>query len=298
MRRKQYFFIEIGIAVFVLFLGAYVMVPKFLKAQNINLPTKIPDLTFRRYLEQQLNVGIDEPYTAEEAAKLKTIEIRRFNPTQTALPKRIQSLKGIHYFTGLESVSLNGVDCETIDLTSNGKIKELTISNSNLHTIDLSPLPLLENMDCSNNKLNALDVSKNPGIIWLSCYGNQISELNLSKNPKLEFLEASRNPLETIDLSHNPVLQNVRLNECNLKEINVSNITQIINLEVYLNYLDAIPPMEQHRELKYLDLRNNDLDCGDMDDVMQYRKRLGIMSILILPQNNVDLEQCEGYDLF
>lgn len=316
MKRKKLLLLEFGIVAFMLFLAGYVMVPKFLKAQNINLPSRIPDPEFRRYLEHAMKVGVDEPFSAEEAAALTELSIGRSFINNTLMSSNIKSVEGIQYFTGLESLSfydlsINLVDLsaqtalqsltitnsplQSIDLSMNSSIRDLTLSSTEIDTIEASCLSNLEKLECPGNQLRSLDLSDNPEIIWLNCRGNEISELDLSQNHKLEFLEASLNPLEDMDLSHNPELQNIRLNHCNISRINISNITKINNLEMSLNFLDEIPPLKNQPELKYLDLRSNNLDCGDMEDILYYRKRLGMKSILILPQEGFDLADCEGY---
>ena len=110
--------------------------------------TKFPDDNFRNYLLEQ-DYGKDGVLTEAEIRNITVMDVSE---------KDIKSLKGIEYFTALDSL-----DCSVNELT----------------TLDVSKNTALTNLNCRSNKLTALDVSKNTALNVLTCCGNQISGQNM-----------------------------------------------------------------------------------------------------------------------
>ena len=110
--------------------------------------TKFPDDNFRNYLLEQ-DYGKDGVLTEAEIRNITVMDVSE---------KDIKSLKGIEYFTALDSL-----DCSVNELTS----------------LDVSKNTALTNLNCRSNKLTALDVSKNTALNVLTCCGNQISGQNM-----------------------------------------------------------------------------------------------------------------------
>ena len=110
--------------------------------------TKFPDDNFRNYLLEQ-DYGKDGVLTEAEIRNITVMDVSE---------KDIKSLKGIEYFTALDSL-----DCSVNELT----------------TLDVSKNTALENLNCRSNQLTALDVSKNTALNVLTCCGNQISGQNM-----------------------------------------------------------------------------------------------------------------------
>ena len=110
--------------------------------------TKFPDDNFRNYLLEQ-DYGKDGVLTEAEIRNITVMDVSE---------KDIKSLKGIEYFTALDSL-----DCSVNELTS----------------LDVSKNTALTNLNCRSNKLTSLDVSKNTALNVLTCCGNQISGQNM-----------------------------------------------------------------------------------------------------------------------
>ena len=110
--------------------------------------TNFPDDNFWNYLLEQ-DYGKDGVLTEAEIRNITVMDVSE---------KDIKSLKGIEYFTALDSL-----DCSVNELTS----------------LDVSKNTALTNLNCRSNKLTALDVSKNTALNVLTCCGNQISGQNM-----------------------------------------------------------------------------------------------------------------------
>lgn len=135
-----------------------------------------PDKFFREYVKTYDTDG-DGILSDGELAKVTSMFIGA---------RRIKSLKGIEYFTALES--LNCAD---------NFLKELALGS-------LSGLKVL---DCSNNELKKLDISGNTELTTLVCGGNnQLKKLNVNNNTKLASLNCFADKITKLDVSKCPAL--------------------------------------------------------------------------------------------
>ncbi len=105
--------------------------------------TNFPDENFRSWITCQ-SFGSDEVLSTTEISLITSINVSERN---------IHSLKGIEYFTSLQSLSC---------------------ANNQLTSIDVSQNTALKGLDCSFNQLTSLDVSNNTALTELDCYMNQI----------------------------------------------------------------------------------------------------------------------------
>lgn len=141
----------------------------------------------------------------------------------------IKSLKGIEFFTELESLYAGALGLEEVDLSALTKLRSLTINGNNLTSLDVSANTALETLICRGNlslesiklpssvkdlqcdqcALTSLDVSMCKGLVRLQCYDNQITSLDLSQNTALTTLMCSRNKIASLDLSANTQLTHV-----------------------------------------------------------------------------------------
>ena len=215
--------------------------------------TTFPDAIFRQWVLDNITSG-STTLTATMIANTTSINVRF---------KQITDLKGIEYFTALQSL-----ECSTNRLT----------------TLDVSKNTLLTNLGCSSNKLTDLDISKNTALTMLSCTTNQLTTLDVSKNTKLEILYCSINPLTTLDVSNNTSLislgcginkltsldisKNTKLLELacpgnQLTTLDLSNNTALENLFCYKNQLTTLD-VSKNTALKKFECNNNLLTTLDV----------------------------------
>ena len=131
--------------------------------------TKFPDDNFRNYLLEQ-DYGKDGVLTEAEIRNITVMDVSE---------KDIKSLKGIEYFTALDSLDCSVNELTTLDVSKNTALKKLNCGFNELTTLDVSKNTALTNLNCRSNKLTALDVSKNTALNVLTCCGNQISGQNM-----------------------------------------------------------------------------------------------------------------------
>ena len=182
--------------------------------------TTFPDQNFRNWVLVQ-SYGMDGVLTQAEADNVKSVYVGY---------KNIQNLKGIEYFTALTSLSCNGnqltsldvsqntaltsLDCDgnqltSLDVSNNTNLKSLSCYDNQLTSLDLSTCSALTALICYNNQLSSLDVSVCTGMTSLDCGSNNISSLDLSQNTKLASLTCSNNRLISLDVSSNPKIKSI-----------------------------------------------------------------------------------------
>lgn len=168
-----------------------------------------PDANFRNWLLNQ-SYGYDGVLTANEIADVKNMSVA---------DRYIQSLKGIEYFT-----ALNTLLCYRNQLTE----------------LDVSQNTALTNLSCNENQLTALDVTKNTALTILGCNGNKLTELDVSQNTALTSLSCTGNQLTTLDLSKCTALTTLNCYSNSIKEAGmdalVESLPVVNNGKMYVIY--------------------------------------------------------------
>ena len=143
---------------------------------------------------------------------------------------RIESLRGIEYFTSLDTlVCSSNFSITQLDVSHNPKLKYLDCENNAITKLDISANRNLEYLNCNNNDLTTLDVSKCTHLLTLSCYRNKLTHLNVTQNRLLTSLICSNNELTTLILGNNHQLEDLNCSYNQLSQIDVSLNTKLPN---------------------------------------------------------------------
>ena len=215
--------------------------------------TTFPDENFRNWLLKQ-KYGKDGILTEEEIAEVKSIDVAY---------QDIKSLKGIEYFTELESLWCGSDKLTELDVTNNTKLLDLRCSQSKLTTLDLSQNKDLFRLYCHNNPLTSLDLSQNVALEQLDCSSCQLTELDVTHNPKLKNLYCHYNPLTSLDVSQNPELEYLYCYKMDFGTLDVTKNPALKSLLCYGMKLTALD-LTQNPELDYLSCDENELTTLDL----------------------------------
>lgn len=194
-------------------------------AESVNVIDKIKDPYFKAHVVLYVKMGWyktkdPEFLTPSEAAMIKSIDLGN-----TADRRLLKSLEGIEYFTGIETLRLNGTAVELVDLSNNRKVKTIDIYDctgesmviispsvttinakylqSKSLTLKAASLKTYEGAFTNLTSLITDDCSK---LEVLRCGGSTIESLNLSNNSELRVLScgASGNiSSHVLDISKN-----------------------------------------------------------------------------------------------
>ncbi len=214
-----------------------------------------PDRIFREWLLGQ-EFGADSVLTDDEIAGV----------TQISVPQmRIQSLRGIEYFTALISLSCSENQLRSLDVSKNTQLKSLSCDNNQLTALDVSNNTQLLYFYCNYNRLTTLDVSKNTELVDFTCYQNELSELDVTNNLKLDWLDCSMNKLTILDVSKNTELGILDCGQNWLTTLDVSNNKKLYGLYCYYNGLTSLDLWE-NPQLMWLNCGSNQLTELDVSE--------------------------------
>ena len=240
-----------------------------------------PDANFRSYVKNEFDTDKNSKLSSAEIATVKKIEANN---------KGIKSLKGVGFFTALETLKCWDNELTGLDLSKNTALKELQCSNSKLQSLDLSQNKNLIWLYCGRNPLTTLDLSENTKLKVLNCSGfanncMKLTELDLSRNTELESLDCSLNELTQLNVSGCTALEKLNCGGNQLDALNVSTNEDLIELLCSSNQLDALNvskntkleklycgnnflaalDVSNNPELKSIDCRKNRLTSLDLD---------------------------------
>lgn len=212
-----------------------------------------PDAAFRAWILNPANLngaGQDGTLTEDELQAVTSMDVSN---------QGITSLKGIEYFTNLESLNCRGNQLTQLDVNANRQLKNLNAKANWLTSLTLR-LPLLKGLYVGENQLTTLDVTGCPSLIDLNFERNKITRIDLSGNPELIQLYSRSNLLTSLDLSHNTKLVFIETFDNKLTEIDVSMLSELRFLHIEHNRLTTLD-MSHNPKLEDSGFvgRNNDL---------------------------------------
>ena len=238
-----------------------------------------PDENFRKWVLSQ-DYGQDGVLTDAEIAGVTEINVNK---------KKIQSLKGIEYFTALTTLDCGFNQLTALNLSKNTALKELDCGENRLTALDVSKNTALTTLSCGGNQLTKLDLSQNTKLTELGCDWNRLTALNLSKNTALTELECGGNQLTVLDMSQNTALTTLHcfINQltkldvtkntalttlnCNsnrLRELDVSQNTALTSLYCDENQLTKLD-LTKNTKLTWLDCCLNQIKGAAMDALVE-----------------------------
>ena len=213
----------------------FLFVSIYCNAQNIN----IPDPVFKDFLTQELCIDNNGDGRMDDDAD--TNDDGEIDLTEALLLKilnistlQIQNLRGIEYFTNLESLNCSETELGSLYLTNLNKLQDLDCTSTGLKYIDLNGATNLKKLLCYDNSISKLDLQFVPHLEELKCGYNKIANLNLNVCPELKILDCEYNRLTNLDLANFSKIEHINAqwnfittarfeNSINLTELYIDN---------------------------------------------------------------------------
>lgn len=236
------------------------------------------DPTFAKALEEKGYIMDAETVRPSDVKDITYIDV-----SSTYLDNRgpIVSLRGIEYFTSIETLNIRYNKIREIDLSEN---KNLSV------------------LECAGNFLTQLSLRSNRELRLLGCDQNQLSVLDISQNEKITNINCNENELKTLDISHNPNLLELSCALNKLTELNVSNLTSIYYLWCSQNSISNLD-LSKNKELKYLWCFDNNIETLDLSHnlyleklVCRHNKLLSLNIVNNLSLSALSLDNNPGKD--
>jgi hypothetical protein len=199
--------------------------------------TNFPDATFRSYVKTNFDTNGNDTLSAAEINSATSINVSYSSA---------KSLKGIEYFTSLDSLKCFCNNLASLDLSADTALRYLDCHNGAISSLDVSHCSKLTYLACACTCIDSIDVSACPNLDSLWCSGIGLKHLDVTKNPKLSYLFCADNTgITSIDLSNNPLLSHLDVQDDNLISIDLSGDT-------LLSFIDV----SRNKELSELDVSN------------------------------------------
>ena len=211
--------------------------------------TTFPDSNFRDLVSADFDKNSDGFLSAAEIGAVTDIRCRW---------RCIASLKGIEYFTSLQTLDCYSNQLTSLDLSANTALTTLNCGNNWLSFLNVTSNTALTNLDCYNNELTSLELSANTALTSLDCSKNQLTSLDLSANMALTALDCRNNQLDSLDLSSNTSLTSFNCNGNQLASLELSANTALTTLYCNNNQLDSLD-VSKNAALISLNCRGNQL---------------------------------------
>ena len=196
--------------------------------------------------DARLRAHIDEEY-AGNTGELTNLQAAAI-PGGFYLPREIESLKGIEYFTGIDSLLtfVSNSYVKEIDLSKNVNLKKIDLQDYfNLASLNLEGLNLLESLDISWTSLKQFDVSLLPeGMKHLGLGHLEYTSFDCQRFPDLEELIIYDNKFSgDFDASGLKKLRKLQLSSCSqLLSVDVTDCTSLKDLNV--SYCSALSSLD------------------------------------------------------
>ena len=182
---------------------------------DADVTDEFTDPAFREVVLSFLGKKEDGRITESEAAGIKSI---------TVMSEEVVDLSGIGYLTSLERLYVQCTGVTALDLSANGSLETLVLTDDpgltelslsgpalltglmierceNLTSLSITGMPSLTRIEVNENKkLANLTLSDLPALRYVDCSKNALTSLTLSL-PALEVLNCEENLLASLDLS-------------------------------------------------------------------------------------------------
>ena len=179
-----------------------------------------PDTAFRKYVTASFDRDEDGQLSSVEISVVTDISI--FDNERW----KIHDLRGIEYFTFLQSISFYDNQLTSLDLSGCTALTSLDLSGCTaLTSLDLSGCTALPSLDCSGYDLTNLDLSGCTALRTLDCSNNALLDLDVRSLLALQELDCSKNQLASLDLFRNANLVSVKA-DGNYREVLVNQDRQ------------------------------------------------------------------------
>jgi len=197
----------------------------FVSYANAN-SSDITNETFKQYL-------IDRGYDTNGDNEISTAEAEAITELDLdgSWVNNITTIEGIEKLINLEKLTGKYWDFTAVDVTSNTKLKHLSIATStassttgitslnvstcvdleflliyaDLAVLDLTNNTKLKHLNIDRNKITNIDFTNNVDLTYLSCVSNEFTAFDITNNVNLDTLRCGSNDFSTIgfDISAN-----------------------------------------------------------------------------------------------
>ena len=157
-----------------------------------------PDENFRQFVAETYDKDNDGILSDLETLTAATMQLP--SSASGGGSYTIKTLKGIEHFPNLAFLICAGLGIESLDLSMNTQLVNLSCSGNLFRELDLSRNTMLRIVSCSSCQIESLDVSGCSSIFTLDCSENLLETLDVSSCTTLAMLRCDKNKLRSLSL--------------------------------------------------------------------------------------------------
>ncbi|MDR6241066.1 M4 family metallopeptidase [Aureibacter tunicatorum] len=222
----------------------------------------IPDVHFKEVLinttgSSKIDLNGDGEVQCGEAVLVKWIS--HYNG-------EIQDITGIEAFVNLESLNLYNHKIQSVDLTHNLKLNNVSFGGNEISSFEVSEDNIITQLSLPNNKLTSLDLTEFSALerVWLN--GNKLTEVNFENNPNLTTVDIRQNNIYEVSFDSNPLLEMLQMSSNKLRTVDLSPILNLHMLDLTDNNLRSLDISHFNEIWDVRCTLNNDLYCIKVKD--------------------------------
>ncbi len=202
--------------------------------------SSFPDSNFRAYVTSSVDTNRDKVLSAQEISAVTYIN---------CASKGIRNLKGIEYFTSLQTLNCSHNHLEALDLRANTLLESLDCSGNETTETEHVEGTVMDQVVSQTGLKSNLNIKENRNLKTLICSGSLLTSLDISGNPALEELECSSNSIPSLNVGACPSLTRLICFENKLSSLDISKNPLLTELECYYNQI-AFLDLSGHERLK------------------------------------------------
>lgn len=194
---------------------------------------------------------------------------------------KIEELQFIEKFKALETLNLRETSVDTLDLSNNTELTNVTISKNKLTSLNFAGCNKLDQIICTEDYLTALDLGEcGESLTYVSLNLPSMTDLDVSNCQILERLRIDESNLSDFTLPETTKVKYLELQGASIKSLNVNQSMGVEYLYCYLPF-----------GLTSLDLS----DCDDLKEVSFYSNGGGDYKYDI---SAINVEGCDNLTKF
>lgn len=269
------------------------------------------DENFRAYAKNSLHLDQDNDgyFTLEEITAVTEINIagNKEQNNFVEYDKPVYSLEGIEYFPNLEKINANYQYLTDIILLKNSNLVSLSIEGTDISSLDLSACTNLKYLNISKTKIQTLNTESASNLLELNAYAaSALTNIDVTKNVRLERLDIGYSLVSTVNVSQNPLLDFLDIGALHLSSIDITKNPALTFIRAYQNDIKTLD-ISNNTKLKWIDVNDSayleSFDVIHLADLRELHIRDTLITSLDLSQNlklealNMDSMQLSAIDL-
>lgn len=205
-----------------------------ISAESISIDeAHFPDAVFREYVSEHFDTKNKDGILSDEEIK-EVVKIEY-------LPDNVSSIKGIEYFTYIESLSVSNTQVETVDVSKNSSLKSLYLVGRSIKKVNTGEINDLDQFWADDTSITSIDLQSNTALTEVHIRDlDVLTSLKLPKNGLAHLTLESAENLDELDLSGAKDLRSLVIMNTGINELDISRSVSLSTLYIEDTLIDNL----------------------------------------------------------